>query len=76
VPIAERRTARLERLPVQRRRLNELALNMQQPPQMIDGVESRAVPVAERRTARLERLPEQRRRLIELALSLDKQQLS
>ena len=56
MPIAERRTARLERLAVQRLRLVELALGLKHRPQILDGGERVWVPIAERRTARLERL--------------------
>ena len=60
VPIAVRRTRRLELLAEQRLRLVELALGLQQILQIADGGESVMVPIAERCTPCLERLAEQR----------------
>jgi len=68
VPIAERCTARLEVLVQQQLRLVELALSIQQRPQIVDGGERVRVPIAERRTPHLELLAQQRLRLVELAL--------
>ena len=70
MPIAEHRTARLERLAEQRLRLVELALGLQQRSQIVDGDERAMVPIAKRCTLRLERLAIQGLRLIELALVL------
>ncbi|KOO27497.1 hypothetical protein Ctob_000794, partial [Chrysochromulina tobinii] len=70
VPIAERRTPRLERLAQQRLRLIKLALVLQQSPQIANGGKRVRVPIAERRTHRLKRLAHQRLRLVKLALVL------
>ena len=70
MPIAERLTTHLERLPEQRLRLVELALGLQHHPHIIDGDECIRMSIAERRTAPIERLAELRLRLVELALGL------
>ena len=70
VPIAERRTRHLERLTDQRLRLIDLALGVQQNPQIDDTVQRVGFSITERCPPHLERLTDQRLRLIELPLAV------
>ena len=71
MPIAERRTLRLEHLVVQHARLVELvALGIQQHPQVINRDEGARMTIAERGTVPHKHLAEQHTRLVELALGL------